>query len=88
MSCIENGPFDYQLSYREFHLAAARAQNTLTRDWNRNPEQFLRDKHHHYFLLGLLFHILSQGVIGSLLRAPVMDERYIRTRRFGAPSAV
>ncbi|KAK7936147.1 hypothetical protein PG985_001642 [Apiospora marii] len=62
-ACNHDAPFEYQLSYREFHNAAARAQNRLTRDWNGNPEQCLRDEHHHYFLLGFLFHTLSQGII-------------------------
>ncbi|KAK8013094.1 hypothetical protein PG991_010469 [Apiospora marii] len=62
-ACNHDAPFDYQLSYREFHNAAARAQNRLTKDWNRNPEQCLRNEHHHYFLLGFLFHTLSRGII-------------------------
>ncbi|KAK8113574.1 hypothetical protein PG984_014100 [Apiospora sp. TS-2023a] len=63
LSCNQNAPFDYQLSIPEFQRVATRAQNRLTRDWNRNPERCLRNEHHHYFLLGFLFHTLSNGII-------------------------
>ncbi|KAK7963369.1 hypothetical protein PG988_010343 [Apiospora saccharicola] len=62
-SCMNQAPFNDSLSYPDFHGVLVRAQNTLTSDWNRNPEQCLGDEHHHYFLLGLLVHTLSLGII-------------------------